>query len=336
MHNIPQNYKSNMSLKHTEIGIKLIKDFFEKTLAEKLNLTRVSAPLFVRPETGLNDDLNGIENAVSFSGIGTNGKTCEIVHSLAKWKRTALKKYNFETYQGLYTDMNAIRADEELDNLHSIYVDQWDWEKVIEKKDRTYDTLKETVEQIYCVLKETENYINSKFHIFELENKLPEKITFITSEELLKKYPHLTACERENTFVKEKGAIFISKIGGQLSNGEKHNGRAPDYDDWNLNGDIIVYNKTLDQAFELSSMGIRVDAIALNKQLDECNANNKRSLPYHQDILNNNLPFTIGGGLGQSRICMFFLEKAHIGEVQVSIWEEELLKEMIERDILIL
>ncbi len=336
MHNVPKNYKSNMSLKHTEIGIKLIKDFFEKALAEKLNLTRVSAPLFVRPETGLNDDLNGIENAVSFSGIGTNGNTCEIVHSLAKWKRAALKRYEFETYQGLYTDMNAIRVDEELDNLHSIYVDQWDWEKIITEKDRNYEVLKETVEQIYCVLKETENYINSKFHVFALDNKLPEKITFITSEELLQKYPDLTPSERENAFVKEKGAIFISKIGRELSNGEKHDGRAPDYDDWNLNGDIIVYNKILDQAFELSSMGIRVDKISLDEQLKKCNATDKAKLPYHQDVLNNNLPFTIGGGLGQSRICMFFLEKAHIGEVQVSIWEDELLEDMIKRDILIL
>ncbi len=334
MHNVPASYKSNMSLKDTEIGIKLIKDFFERTLAEKLNLTRVSAPLFVQPETGLNDNLNGIENPVSFSGIGTQGRNCEIVHSLAKWKRKALKRYNFDINEGLYTDMNAIRADEELDNLHSIYVDQWDWEKIISKDDRTFDTLKSTVLSIYEALKDTEKYINSKFNIFE--NKLPETLTFITSEELLQMYPNLTSKERENTYAKEKGAVFISKIGGKLSNGEKHDGRAPDYDDWTLNGDIILYNKVLDQGFEISSMGIRVDAKSMDNQLKEFGADEKRELPYHQDVLKNKLPFTIGGGIGQSRICMYFLEKAHIGEVQVSIWEDELLEEMKKQGVHIL
>lgn len=334
MHKIPNDYKSKTTLKETERAIKIIKDYFEKDLAIKLSLTRVSAPLFVLPETGLNDNLNGIEHPVSFSGTGTQNRTCEIVHSLAKWKRAALKRYNFNVGEGLYTDMNAIRCDEELDNLHSIYVDQWDWEKVISETDRNLDTLKIIVKAIYAAILETEDYINALFNKFSY--KLPPEITFITSEELLKLYPNLTAKERENAYAKEKGSIFILQIGGKLSNGERHDGRAPDYDDWSLNGDIIVYNKVLDCAFELSSMGIRVDQKSLDSQLNEFGANDKREFPYHQDVLNNRLPFTVGGGIGQSRLCMFLMEKAHIGEVQVSIWEDEFIQDMNKRGIEIL
>ncbi|BCJ93877.1 aspartate--ammonia ligase [Anaerocolumna cellulosilytica] len=334
MHYIPEGYKSKTKLRETEIAIKLIKDYFETNLAAKLNLTRVSAPLFVRPETGLNDNLNGVERPVSFSGIGTQSRICEIVQSLAKWKRMALKRYNFLVGEGLYTDMNAIRCDETLDNIHSIYVDQWDWEKVILEKDRTIETLKNTVNKIYEVFLETEKYVCSKFAAFEA--KLPKEVTFITSQELMDLYPELSAKDREKAFVKEKEAIFIMQIGDKLSNGQRHDGRSPDYDDWNLNGDLILYHHLLDIAFEVSSMGIRVDAEAMNRQLTEADADNRRTLPYHQDILNNRLPFTIGGGIGQSRICMYFMDKVHIGEVQASVWEDDMLDYMAERDVEIL
>lgn len=334
MHYIPEGYSSKTSLRDTEVAIKLIKDYFENSLANKLNLTRVSAPLFVLPETGLNDNLNGVERPVSFSGIGTQYRTCEVVHSLAKWKRMALKRYGFHEGEGLYTDMNAIRCDETLDNTHSIYVDQWDWEKVIKKEERTLDTLKNTVKKIYEAFLDTEKFVISKYPTFEA--KLPKEITFITSQELADLYPSLTAKERENAIAREKGAVFLMKIGGKLLNGERHDGRAPDYDDWNLNGDIILYHKLLDIAFEVSSMGIRVDAEAMDKQLEEAKANDRRNLPYHQDVLNNRLPYTIGGGIGQSRICMYFMDKVHIGEVQASVWEEEMLEYMAEKGVVIL
>jgi aspartate--ammonia ligase len=334
MHYIPEGYKSKTKLRETEIAIKLIKDYFETNLANKLNLTRVSAPLFVRPETGLNDNLNGVERPVSFSGIGTQNRTCEIVQSLAKWKRMALKRYKFEVGEGLYTDMNAIRCDETLDNIHSIYVDQWDWEKVILENERSIETLKNTVNKIYEVFLETEKYVCSKFAAFEA--KLPKEVTFITSQELMDLYPELSAKDREKAFVKEKEAIFIMQIGDKLSSGERHDGRSPDYDDWNLNGDLILYHHLLDIAFEVSSMGIRVDAAAMNRQLTEANADNRRTLPYHQDILYNRLPFTIGGGIGQSRICMYFMDKVHIGEVQASVWEDDMLEYMAEKGVEIL
>lgn len=334
MHYIPEGYSSKTTLRETEAAIKLIKDCFENSLAKKLNLTRVSAPLFVLPETGLNDNLNGVEHPVSFSGIGTQNRRCEVVQSLAKWKRMALKRYKFGVGEGLYTDMNAIRCDETLDNIHSIYVDQWDWEKVILREERTIDYLKSTVNKIYEAFLETEKYVDSKFTQFE--SKLPEKVTFIMSQELADLYPELSAKDRETAFVREKGAIFVMKIGDKLKNGERHDGRAPDYDDWSLNGDLILYHNLLDIAFEVSSMGIRVDAEAMDRQLTEANADDRRELPYHQDVLNNRLPFTIGGGIGQSRICMYFMDKVHIGEVQASVWEAGMVEDMDEKGVVIL
>ncbi len=334
MHTIPQGYTSKTNLRETEAAIKVIKDFFEKSIAMKLNLTRVSAPLFVAPETGLNDNLNGIENPVRFSGIGTNQNTLEIVHSLAKWKRSALKRYEFNIGEGLYTDMNAIRVDETLDNLHSIYVDQWDWERIITKEERNIDTLKNTVNNIYQAFLETEDFLRTKFPSFGL--KLPKEVTFITSQELLDKYPEADSKERERLFVKENGAIFIMNIGGKLSNGEPHDGRAPDYDDWSLNGDLIFYHEKLDCAFEVSSMGIRVDAKALENQLKERGKEELKALPFHQAVLNEDLPYTIGGGIGQSRICMYLMDKIHIGEVQVSYWDQETIDEMNKNNITLL
>lgn len=279
----------------------------------------MSAPLFVTPRSGLNDNLNGVERPVAFDTKG--GENIEIVHSLAKWKRMALYRYNFETHKGLYTDMNAIRRDEDTDFIHSYYVDQWDWEKIINKEDRNVDYLKETVKKIFYVFKETENFITELYP--NLSKKLPEDITFITTQELEDKYPLLTPKNREHAAAKEFGAIFLMNIGGLLSSGKKHDGRAPDYDDWDLNGDIIFYYPPLNIGLELSSMGIRVDEESLEKQLTLANCENRRELPYHQMILNKELPYTIGGGIGQSRICMFFLDKLHIGEVQAFIWPEE-------------
>ncbi|MGL4876379.1 MAG: aspartate--ammonia ligase [Clostridium sp.] len=317
---VNEGYKSSTSLMETEKNIKAIKDFFERTLSEELNLLRVSAPLFVDKASGLNDDLNGVERPVSFDVLAT-GEVVEIVHSLAKWKRSSLKRYGFEAGKGLYADMNAIRRDEELDNLHSIYVDQWDWEKIIKKEDRNLNTLKQTVEQIYSVFRKTEKYINE--NLCEVGFELPEKIYFISAEELLRKYENLDSKEREDAVCKEYGAVFIMGIGEELSNGEKHDGRAPDYDDWTLNGDILFWNSILDRAVELSSMGIRVDEKALESQLKKANAEERKSLKFHKDLLEGKLPYTIGGGIGQSRICMYFLRKIHIGEVQSSVWDEK-------------
>lgn len=313
------SYQAKLNLIETEIAIKKVKDFFQKKLSEELDLLRVSAPLFVTPRSGLNDNLNGVERPVAFDTKG--GENIEIVHSLAKWKRMALYRYNFETHKGLYTDMNAIRRDEDTDFIHSYYVDQWDWEKIINKEDRNVDYLKETVKKIFYVFKETENFITELYP--NLSKKLPEDITFITTQELEDKYPLLTPKNREHAAAKEFGAIFLMNIGGLLSSGKKHDGRAPDYDDWDLNGDIIFYYPPLNIGLELSSMGIRVDEESLEKQLTLANCENRRELPYHQMILNKELPYTIGGGIGQSRICMFFLDKLHIGEVQAFIWPEE-------------
>lgn len=321
---VPKNYSSDLSLKETAIAIKKIKDFFENKLATELNLTRVSAPLFVKSSTGLNDDLNGIERPVSFDMKALKDTKIEIIHSLAKWKRNALKEYNFNVGEGLYTDMNAIRRDEDLDNIHSIYVDQWDWEKIILESERTNDTLESIVKTIFSVFKETENYITSIYP--SIEKKLPEKIFFITAEELYQKYPNLSPKEREHAICKEKKAVFIKSIGGLLSYGDKHDGRSPDYDDWTLNGDLLFYYPLLDQGLELSSMGIRVNSKSLLYQLEQSNCLERKNLPFHKDLLNGKLPYTIGGGIGQSRICMFFLNKAHIGEVQSSIWDDETVK----------
>ena len=317
---IPENYKSNLSLIETEIAIKKVKDFFETKLAETLNLTRVSAPLFLENGSGLNDNLNGIERPVSFDMLAIEDSNIEIVHSLAKWKRFALHRYKFEAGSGLYTDMNAIRRDEELDNIHSIYVDQWDWEKVITKEDRNLDTLKDTVRKIFSVFKATEDFVASEYP--SIEKILPEDITFITSQELEDMYPSLTSKERENTIAKKHKAVFILGIGDELKSGEKHDGRSPDYDDWKLNGDILFYDPLFDSAIELSSMGIRVDKTALEYQLQKSGCEDRRNLPFHKALLEGKLPLTMGGGIGQSRICMFFLRKAHIGEVQASIWDE--------------
>lgn len=319
---IPKDYTSKLSLLETQIAIKKIKDYFESELAKNLSLIRVSAPLMVRPESGLNDDLNGIERAVKFDMLETR-YDIEIVQSLAKWKRNALGKYRFDAYTGLYTDMNAIRRDEDLDNIHSIYVDQWDWEKIIKKEDRNINTLKDIVGKIYKAFLSTEKYLESLYPF--IKNELPEEIYFITSEELLQKYPEKTPKEREHAITKEQKAVFLMQVGGKLSDGTVHDGRAADYDDWSLNGDILFYFQTLDIALELSSMGIRVDKDSLLSQLEERKQMHKSEFPFHKEILAENLPFTVGGGIGQSRMCMYFLQKAHIGEVQSAVWSEEMI-----------
>ena len=329
---IPQKYETSLGIIETQQAIKDLKDFFENRLGERLKLTRVSSPLFVLPETGTNDNLNGVEKPVSFQVPYLN-KDAEIVHSLAKWKRMALKKYGFSVGRGIYTDMNAIRKDEELDNLHSLYVDQWDWELVINKEDRTKETLQKVVKTLYKVFKETEEHVHNIYP--EVGCELPEEITFITSQELLDMYPDLTPKEREDAIVREKKAVFLMQIGKTLSTGEKHDGRSPDYDDWDLNGDILFYNSVLDRAIELSSMGIRVDEEALERQLKIAKCEDRKKLDYHKALLEGKLPYTIGGGIGQSRICMFFLNKAHIGEVQVGIWPEEMVKECRSAGILL-
>lgn len=322
---IPQGYESKMNLVDTEIGIKKIKDCFQQDLAKKLDLTRVSAPLFVRPETGLNDNLNGVERPVAFDVLGIGHKEVQIVHSLAKWKRMALAKYQFKMGKGLYTDMNAIRRDEDLDNLHSIYVDQWDWEKIITKEERTTETLKDIVKKIYSVFKSTEEEICNIYP--QLETQLPEEIFFITSQELEDKYPELTPKEREDAITREKGAVFLMQIGAELKSGIQHDGRAPDYDDWQLNGDILFWYPVLEMGFEVSSMGIRVDEEALIRQLEIADCVERKELSYHRDLLEGKFPYTIGGGIGQSRMCMFFLQKAHIGEVQAAIWSKDMIEE---------
>ena len=313
-------YTSLLNEFDTQSAIAFVKDKFSTELCNSLDLSRVSAPLFVKQGSGLNDDLNGVERPVSFDILET-GETAEIVHSLAKWKRMALLKYGFSLHTGLYTDMNAVRRDEIFDNIHSIYVDQWDWEKKKTAEDRNIDYLKATVRSIYGALLRTAKAVSERYPV--IENYLPEKISFITTYELEEKYPDLTPKERENAAAKEYGAVFVMQIGGRLKNGEKHDGRAPDYDDWSLNGDILLYNKVLDSAFEISSMGIRVDRESLLSQLKAENAEERTKYEFHQLLLSGALPLTIGGGIGQSRLCMYLLQKAHIGEVQVSIWPEK-------------
>lgn len=318
---IPEGYKSALDLKETQIAIKQVKDFFQGQLSAELNLHRVTAPLFVTPESGLNDNLNGVERPVSFGIKEQNERKAEIVHSLAKWKRMALGRYGFNVGEGLYTDMNAIRRDEDTDNIHSIYVDQWDWERVITHDERTEETLRETVKSVYEALRVTEKHMSNLYDYITCF--LPEEITFVTSQELLDRWPELSPKEREYNAAKEHGAIFLEKIGGPLTDGKPHDGRAPDYDDWELNGDIIVYYPVDDIALELSSMGIRVDEVSLPKQLKAAGSEERLSLPFHKAIMEKRLPYSIGGGIGQSRICMFFLRKCHIGEVQVSIWPDK-------------
>ena len=322
---IPKDYKSALNLHDTQIGIKTVKDFFQVLLAEELRLLRVSAPLFVYPASGLNDNLNGVERPVSFGIKEQDDAQAEIVHSLAKWKRMALKKYGFVHGEGLYTDMSAIRRDETTDNIHSIYVDQWDWEKIISREERTIDYLKETVNSVYKVLRKTEKYMAIRYdYINEI---LPHDIFFITTQELENMFPDYTPKEREYYITKAKGAVCLMQIGDLLESGVKHDGRAPDYDDWTLNADILVYYPVLDIALELSSMGIRVDKKALLEQLDKAGCPERAGLPFQKAVLNEELPYTIGGGIGQSRICMFFLRKDHIGEVQSSLWPDDMVKE---------
>jgi len=327
----PNGYKPHLDIRETEIAIKYVKDYFERELANQLNLTRVSAPLFVPPESGLNDTLNGVERPVSFGIKEQDDKNVEIVHSLAKWKRYALKRYGFNHGEGLYTDMNAIRRDEDTDNLHSLFVDQWDWELIISKEERHLETLKAVVNKVYDALKFTENFMAEKYgYICPI---LPDKIHFMTTQELEDMYPDLPPKEREDKITREKKAVFLMQIGDKLASGESHDGRAPDYDDWSLNGDILVYYPILDIALELSSMGIRVDEAALLRQLEIRGCNDRARLPFQKALLDGELPYTIGGGIGQSRICMFFLRKAHVGEVQASIWPEEIVEVCEEKGI---
>ncbi|MCQ2482678.1 MAG: aspartate--ammonia ligase [Clostridia bacterium] len=321
---IPDGYRSPQTIRETEVAIKEVKDYFERALADALNLTRVSAPLYVYPESGLNDNLNGVERPVTFDIKEQNGKEVEIVHSLAKWKRMALKDYGFKAGEGLYTDMTAIRRDEETDNIHSLYVDQWDWEKVITREERNIDTLKETVFRIYMAIKQTEFYMCGKYHF--MDPFLPSEITFLTTQELEDMYPDKSSKERENLAARKYGAVFLMQIGDKLKSGERHDGRAPDYDDWKLNGDILVYYPVLDISLELSSMGIRVDAESMREQLKKASCESRAELPFQKAVLNDELPLTIGGGIGQSRICMFFLQRAHIGEVQSSVWPEDVVR----------
>lgn len=317
-------YKNKLGILDTEIAIKLVKDTFERRLAENLHLIRVSAPLFVRPESGLNDDLSGVERPVQFDILDIKADV-QIVHSLAKWKRQALKRYDFAANTGLYTDMNAIRRDEELDALHSVYVDQWDWEKIITEEERNLEVLSHAVRRIMNALKDTQDVLGERFP--QMDRFIKTEVFFITTQELLNMYPSLTAKQREDAICKEHKTVFIMQIGGKLSNGESHDLRAPDYDDWSLNGDILVWYPPLNRAVELSSMGIRVDEKALTKQLELAGCEKRAELEFHKQLLNGELPLTIGGGIGQSRLCMLLLEKVHIGEVHSSVWSEEMIED---------
>ena len=322
---IPQNYKPALSLYDTQKAIGLIKRLFEDMLCGALNLRRVSSPLFVPADSGLNDNLNGVERPVRFD-IPDTGTDAEVVHSLAKWKRQALKDYGFQPDTGLYADMNAIRRDEELDNLHSIYVDQWDWEKIIMPEERTREYLKGVVEKIVGAICETDKTLRVMFPQLQICPPPQRQITYITTQELEDRYPALSPKERENAFVKEHKTVFMMEIGGALKSGRPHDGRAPDYDDWALNGDILFWNETLRQAFEISSMGIRVSPESLARQLSIAGCESRGALPFHRALLNGELLYTIGGGIGQSRLCMLLLGSAHIGEVQASVWDQETLE----------
>lgn len=325
---------TTLNLKETQMAIKSLKDYFQRDLANTLNLARVSAPLLVRPETGLNDDLSGVEKAVNFD-IRKHDINVEIVQSLAKWKRNALKEYGFNCYEGLYTDMNALRPDEVLDEIHSVYVDQWDWEKIIKKEDRNDEYLHFIVKEIFEVFKRAEEYINQVYP-FALSKKLPNEIFFITAQELEDKYPNFNDKEKEYAICKDKKAVFIQGIGKKLNSGESHDMRSPDYDDWDLNGDILFWNPVMENSMELSSMGIRVDEESLLRQLKESGKEERKNMPYHKALINKELPYTVGGGIGQSRLCMFFLEKRHIGEVQAGIWDDETKAECAKKGIKLL
>ena len=331
---LPDGYNPRLTVRETQEAIKYIRDTFQKEFGQEMNLERISAPLFVEKSTGLNDDLNGVERKVSFDLSDIPGEEIEVVQSLAKWKRMALKKYGFMPGEGLYTNMNAIRRDEELDNLHSCYVDQWDWEKVITKEERNEKTLKSVVRTIFKVIKHMEHEVWYKYP--QAVKKLPDDIFFITSEELRQLYPNLSPKERENKITRIHGCVFVMQIGDKLGDGEPHDGRAPDYDDWSLNGDILFWYETLGCALEISSMGIRVSEESLAEQLKKAGKEERRELPYHRMLLNGELPYTIGGGIGQSRLCMLLLDRAHVGEVQASIWPEEMRKACEEHNIILL
>ena len=331
---IPEHYDPVLSVRETQEAIKFIRDLFQKEFGRQMNLERVSAPLFVTETSGLNDNLNGVERPVNFDLLTLPGENIEVVQSLAKWKRLALKRYHFKPGEGLYTNMNAIRRDETPDNLHSFYVDQWDWERVLRKEDRSLEVLEDTVQRIYTIIKHMQHEVWYKYP--DACYRLPREITFITSEELLKRYPKLSPKERENAIARECGAVFVEQIGAALSNGEPHDLRAPDYDDWSLNGDILCWFEPLQCALELSSMGIRVSPESLDAQLKLAGCENRRELPYHKALLNGELPYTIGGGIGQSRLCMLLLGRAHIGEVQASIWPEEMIEACAAHNITLL
>ena len=330
---IPRNYNPVLNLRDTEIAIKLVKDFFETELARALNLTRVSAPIMVTPDSGLNDNLNGVERPVSFDVLET-GRQVEIVHSLAKWKRMALKTYGFSAGEGLYTDMNAIRRDEITDNIHSIFVDQWDWERIMAPGERNEQFLRDIVSRIYMTFRKTEGYVCANYPYIKPE--LPDNITFVTTQELEDRYPELSPKEREYRAVREYGAVFLMQVGGALRSGQPHDGRAPDYDDWSLNGDILLYDPLLDISLEVSSMGIRVDPETLRKQLKIRGCEDRAELPFQKALLNGELPQTIGGGIGQSRMCVYLLRKAHVGEVQASLWPDEVQAACKDANILLL
>lgn len=330
----PENYDPHMTVRETQGAIKYIRDTFQKEFGREMNLERISAPLFVSRSSGLNDNLNGVERPVSFDIKAVPGETFEVVHSLAKWKRFALGKYGFKPGEGLYTNMNAIRRDEDLDNLHSCYVDQWDWERVITKDQRTPDYLEQVVRNIFKIIKHMEHEVWYKYP--DAVYQLPDDIYFVTTDELEKRWPDKTRKERENLITKEHGAVFIGKIGWPLADGEPHDGRAPDYDDWNLNGDIIFWFEPLQCALEISSMGIRVDKESLKKQLKQAGAEDRLNLPFHKGILEDTIPLSIGGGIGQSRLCMLLLGRAHIGEVQASVWPQDMIDECAKHNITLL
>lgn len=330
---LPEHYDPKLTVRETQEAIKYIRDTFQKEIGKEMNLERISAPLFVEKSSGLNDDLNGVERKVSFDLAAMPGEEVEVVQSLAKWKRMALGKYGFKPGEGLYTNMNAIRRDEELDNLHSVYVDQWDWERVITKEERTIETLEKTVRTIFKVIKHMEHEVWYKYP--QAVYRLPDDIVFIDSEDLRRKYPDLTPKERENAICKEYGAVFIMRIGDKLGDGKPHDGRAPDYDDWQLNGDILFWFKPLDMAMEISSMGIRVSEESLHEQLEKAGCLEREKLPFHRMILNRELPYSIGGGIGQSRLCMLLLGRAHVGEVQASMWPESMRNECAEHNIIL-
>ncbi len=331
---LPEGYDPRLTVRQTQEAIKYIRDTFQKEFGREMNLERISAPLFVKKSSGLNDNLNGVERPVQFDLLGEAAEIVEVVQSLAKWKRMALKRYGFQPGEGLYTNMNAIRRDESLDNLHSCYVDQWDWEKVITREQRNLDTLKDTVRTIFKVIKHMEHEVWYKYP--QAVKRLPEDIAFITTQELEERYPDKTPKERENLITQEYGCVFLMKIGDKLTGGKPHDGRAPDYDDWQLNGDILFWFDTLGCALEISSMGIRVDEKSLDQQLTKAGCDDRRSLPYHKMLLNGELPCTIGGGIGQSRLCMLLLNRAHVGEVQASLWPEDMRKACQEHKIILL